>query len=137
MAGKSDYLEQMVLDAVFRTQAAYKPAAIYVGLFSVNPAANPETTGTELTGNGYARVQVTQADVSWTKSGTNPSQVANAAAITFPAATGSNWASITGFGIFDAVTGGNLLYWGTYAGGVCAVGTVASFAIGALVITED
>lgn len=39
-----------------------------------------------------------------------PAQVTNGSTITFPTATAS-WGTVTAFGLYDAVTGGNLITW--------------------------
>jgi len=56
MAGKSDYLENTILDLVYGGVAYTPPAILYVALFSVAPT--DAGGGTELSGGGYARVAV-------------------------------------------------------------------------------
>lgn len=137
MAGKTNYLEAMILNVLFRTQAAYKPAAIEVGLFTAAPT--DAGGGTEVSGGNYARVAVTQADANWDAPSGTPRTTQNAAAITFPAPSGANWGTVTHFGIFDAHTSGNLLYWAalTTQKTINDGDAAPSFAIGALDITED
>jgi hypothetical protein len=43
-------------------------------------------------------------------SGTAPSSTSNGSVISFPQAT-ANWGTVVAFGLYDAVTGGNLLVW--------------------------
>jgi hypothetical protein len=43
-------------------------------------------------------------------SGTSPASTANGAAISFQTAT-ANWGTVVGFGLFDALSGGNLTLW--------------------------
>src|SRR4029450_6168442 len=96
------------------------PTGIYVALYTAAPS--DAGGGTEVTGGSYARVQVGPSTTTWnaTQGGTAgaPSgtggQTANAADITFPAPT-ANWGVVTHFGIFDAVSAGNLLFWGALA----------------------
>ena len=58
--------------------------------------------------------------------------------MTFGPNTTSGWGTVTHFGIFDASTNGNLLYWGALtASKTVAVGDSVSFGAGALVVTED
>ena len=141
MAGKTHYFEEVLLNHIFRTTGYSQPSTLYVGLFSATPS--DDGGGTELTigANNYARASVGSLDADWTAtvgSGTTPAQVANAAAITFNSPTGSNWAQVSWFGIFDASTAGNLLYWAALTTPkTCAVGDTVSFAIGALVVKED
>ena len=109
MAGKSNYLEAQFLNLILRTQTAWKPAAIEIGLF---PTATPPTDaggGTECSGGSYARVPVSQLDANWAAPSGTPRSTSNSGLITFPAPTGT-WQSPVGyFGIFDAHSSGNLL----------------------------
>jgi hypothetical protein len=74
----------------------------------------------EVSGGSYARVAVTSSLSNWAgtqgsgttvaSSGTSGT-TSNNNTITFPAPT-ANWGTITGVGIFDASTSGNLLFYG-------------------------
>lgn len=119
MAAKSNYLENKIIDWLFRGQTFTPPATLYVALFTVAPSDTGG--GTEVTGGAYARVAVTSSLANWAGTQSAGSTVAssgtggttsNNAAITFPAPT-ANWGSIVAFGIFDAATAGNLLIYGT------------------------
>lgn len=112
----TDYLENKVVDHLFRATAYSEstPASFYVGLLTA--ACSDSAAGTEVATGSYARVGVTRATSSWkgthgtttgASSGTNGT-ISNAAAITFPAPT-ANWGQVTHFGIYDASTAGNLL----------------------------
>jgi len=62
---------------------------------------------------------------------------ANGADITFVQAT-ADWGTVVAFGIFDAVTAGNLLYWGAVTPNKAVnSGDTAKFANGDIDITED
>jgi hypothetical protein len=136
MAGKSTYLEGQLLNVIFRTQAAWKPSAIYIGLLTAAPT--DAGGGTEVSGGSYARVAVPQLDANWTVPAGTPRSINNANAITFPAPT-ANWGVVTHIGIYDAATAGNLLYWAalTTAKTINNGDAAPSFASGACVITED
>lgn len=104
MSSFSDYTENLVLTYLFTTGSVTRPTAWYVGLFTAAPSDTGG--GTEVTGNGYARV------VTGTISGSGTATTfSNAAAIEFAAASGGNWGTIGWAGIFDASTSGNLLAW--------------------------
>lgn len=129
MAGKSDYLENKVLDHVLRN-TAYTPAAtIYVGLYTAAPSDSGG--GTELSGNGYSRQ-------SCAFSAASGGATANSGSVTFGPNTTANWGTVTHFGLFDASSGGNLLYWGALASSkVVEVGDSLVFGAGDLDVTED
>ena len=99
----SDYLEDKVLNHVFGGTAYTAPSTLYVGVFT--SAASDTGPGTEVSGNGYAR-----QSAAFTVSGTSPTTATSSAAIEFPEATGS-WGTVTYAGVFDALTGGNMLAW--------------------------
>jgi hypothetical protein len=98
----SDYLENALLNAVLRNTPYTSPSQVYVALFTSDPT--DAGTGTEVSGGGYARQPVTFNAPS-------NGQVTNAADILFPVATAS-WGTVTHIGIYDAQTGGNLLFHG-------------------------
>lgn len=129
MAGKSDYLENKILEHVLKNTAYTSPATVYVALFTAPPS--DAGGGTEVSGGAYARTAVTFGAASG-------GAIANSAAVEFPVATGANWGTITHFGIFDASSGGNLLYWAALnASKVVNDGEQFKVAIGDLDVTED
>lgn len=104
MSSFSDYTENLLLNWLLTTNSATRPTAWYVGLFTAAPSDTGG--GTEVTGNGYARVATGTMSISGTAT-----TASNAAAIEFAAASGGNWGTITHAAIFDASTGGNMLAW--------------------------
>jgi hypothetical protein len=106
---KSDFLELELLDHVLGGAAmAYTaPTNIHVALFTVAPTDSGG--GTEVTGGSYARVQVTNNATNFPAASAGLKQ--NGTAITFAQAT-ADWGTVVAFGLFDASTSGNLLYWG-------------------------
>ena len=129
MSAMSDFLENKLVDFLFRAQAlgvtgataaaGTGPANMYIGLLTAAPS--DAGGGTEVSGNNYGRATVvssltnwagTQAAASTTASSGTGGQTSNNAAITFATPSGT-WGTVTHFGIYDAVTGGNLLFWGS------------------------
>lgn len=118
MSAMSDYLENKLIDQLFRGQSAPTTSNLYVGLLTAAPSDSGG--GTEVATGSYARVAVTSSLANWAgtqaaastsaSSGTG-GQTSNNNAITFPTPTAS-WGTVTHFGIYDASTGGNLLFWG-------------------------
>jgi hypothetical protein len=80
----------------------------------------------------------TQAAGSTTASSGTGGTTSNNGAITFPAPT-ANWGSVVAFGIFDALSGGNLLFYAnlTVAKTVNNGDAAPSFAAAALTVQED
>lgn len=133
MAGKSDYLENKVLDHILGGGDYTRPATVYIALFTVTPS--DAGGGTEVTGGSYARAAVTNNATNFPAA--SGGAKSNGTAIAFPAATG-NWGTVVAFGVFDASSGGNLLYWGDVTPNRAVnTGATASFAIGDLDFTED
>jgi len=127
MDAKSDYLEDAILNHMLRNVSITSPTTVYLALYT----ATPDDTGggTEVSGGSYARQAITfAAPVS--------GAVANTGAVTFPAAS-ATWGTITSIGIFDALTVGNLLYYGDLATSkVVDTSDQISFSNGAISISE-
>lgn len=105
MAGNlSDYAENKLLNHILGVEAFPMPATVYVALFTSNPT--DANTGVEVTGGGYTRKPIPFAKATSTTGTTS-----NNADVLFPAATAS-WGTITHIGLYDALTGGNLLWHG-------------------------
>ena len=134
MAGsKSDFLENELLDHVLGNAAYTAPASVYIALFTAAPSDTGG--GTEATGGSYARVTVTNNATNWPAA--SGGAKSNGTEIAFAEATAS-WGTVVAFGIFDAVTAGNLLYWADLTTTkVIDSGDTAKFAVGDLDITED
>jgi hypothetical protein len=130
MAGFTDYTENLVLNWVFTSNAATRPTAWYVALYTVAPG---ETGGgTEVSGTSYAR-----QTVAFSVTGTAPTTASNSAAVEFPTAGGS-WGTVVAAGIFTASTGGTLLAFANLtASKTIDTGDVLRFNTGALTITLD
>lgn len=133
MAGsKSDYLENKMLDLVLGGQAYTPPASLYFGLFTASPS--DAGGGTEVSGNGYARVAVTNNLTNFPAASGGSKQ--NAAAVTWPTATGS-WGVVVAVGIYDASSAGNLLYWTTISSKTVDSNDTVSIPVNNLTVTED
>lgn len=118
MAAMSDYLENKLIDFLLRGQTFTAPTGLYVGLLTAAPSDTGG--GTEVSGNAYARQNLapsltnwagTQAAASTTASSGTSGTTSNNVAITFPTPTAS-WGTVTAFGVYDALSGGNLLFYG-------------------------
>ena len=134
MSAKSDYLENKMVDLVLGSISFSSPATIYVALYTEAP--NDAGGGTEVNGYGYERKDVTNNSTNWPNA--TGGVKSNGTAIEFAAASGGNWGTITHFALFDALSAGNMLYYGPLTSSkVINDGDQARFAVGALTITED
>ena len=118
MSAMSDYLENKMVDQLFRGQTAPTTSTLYVALLTAAPSDSGG--GTEVSGGSYARVAVTSSLTNWagtqsagstTASSGTGGQTSNNVAITFPTPS-DGWGTATHFGIYDQATGGNLLFHG-------------------------
>jgi len=127
MSAISNYLENALINATLRNTSYTSPTTVYAGLFTSDPT--DAGSGTEVSGGSYARKAITFAAPS------NGVTTNSAAACEFDQATGS-WGTITHFGIFDALTSGNLLYHGALTTSkTIASGDVFKFATSSVSVT--
>lgn len=118
MAALSNYMENKILDAMFRGQSFPSIPTLYFACFTVAPTDTGG--GTECTGGSYARVAVTASLANFSGSqGAGTTAASNGTSgttfnnsdIQFPSPT-ANWGTVVGMGVFDASTSGNLLCYG-------------------------
>ena len=134
MGSFSDYLENELLDHVFKT-GAYTPATnIYVALLTSTPddADTGSTLPGEITGTGaLVRIKCN----TWDAAAAGATE--NTQTVTFAQAA-ADMGTVTHFALTDATTNGNCLGWGALsASRVISSGDTASFATGDLDITLD
>jgi len=158
MSAQSDNFENKYIDWLFRGQAfglngatagaGSGPANLYI---SLKVAADTDSAqGAEVSGGGYARVQVASSLANWagtqgagsTAASTGSSgTTSNNNALQFPggSAVSAAWGQVVGFGIHDSLTGGVELFY-------APLGTpktinqgdpAPSFAAGALTVQVD
>ena len=134
MGSKSNYLEEKWLNHILRGTAYTAPGTAYIALFTAAPSDSGG--GTEVGTGAYARVVLNSTAASWNAPGTSGT-IDNASAITFAVAT-ANWGTVVAFGLFDTLSGGSLLYWGTLDTNKSVDnGDTAQFNAGSLDISED
>jgi hypothetical protein len=119
-------------------QPSGSAGSLYVALHTANPGAGGGQSTSEAAYTGYARVAISRASGSWSISGSSPTSIANAGAVTFPQATGGSETE-TYFSIGDASTGaGKILWYGALTSSLAVSnGVTPQFAAGALVATAD
>ena len=103
MSAASNYLEDAVLNHVLRNASLAQPTSLKLGLFtSVSGLEENSPTG-EVSGNGYAREDVTFGTASGGQATTD-------ATVTFPTASGGAWGTITHVAVMDESS--NVLFYG-------------------------
>ena len=127
----SNWLENRILDDYFGNSAF--AATLYVALFTAAP--NDAGGGTEVAGGSYARAAVTNNATNFPAAANG--QKSNANAINFAQATNA-WGTVTHAGIFDALSGGNMLLWMPLdASKTVASGDTVSITAGSLILQCD
>jgi hypothetical protein len=108
----SDYLLQAMFDHTLRGDS-FSISNIYVGL--LEDAGSRDGSYTEYSKSGYSRQLLNdwKNAANSVDDSTHPIEILNNGAATFGPA-GADWGSATGsvLGIFDASSGGHLLFWG-------------------------
>jgi hypothetical protein len=138
-SGRGTTQDSGILQFLLGGAAMSAPAGAYAALYSAVPTAD-NGTFTELAGGGYARATISSSNASsaWSATTTDATGVwkTNSAQISFPQAT-ANWTAASGWGVLDASSAGNIVYWGTFAGpSTVGSGATPSFASGQLKIVE-
>lgn len=128
MSALSDYAEKLVLDWMMTTGSATRPTAWFVALYTAAPSDSGG--GTEVSAGGYSRKSVTFA------AATSPGGTTSNTNIVSWTAAGAGYGTVTHIGIFDASTGGNLIWQGTLsASKTVNDGDTIQFAAGNLTLT--
>lgn len=96
----SNYLVDKINDLIYKGTAPSLGSSRYLALYTTNPTA--ANTGIEASGGSYARQLLSFASSVSGSSATN-------ASVTF---TNMAEGTYTHYGVFDAVTGGNLIVYG-------------------------
>jgi hypothetical protein len=128
MSALSDYAELKLLDHMLKSDTTWSnPGSVFIAL--ATGSFSDDATGTELSGNGYARKEITFGSSAASGS------ISNTAAVEFAAATGS-WGTVSHFAIFDASTSGNMLVHGALtASKAIGTGDVFKIAISGITVT--
>ena len=140
----SDIMEKDLLERWCKgvtTNLGAAPANVYLGLGTAvsgeasNALTEPSTT------RGYTRQAVTFGNTA-VGTPTTAIQITgpSGSAVSFGPNTGSDWGTITHFGLYNSATvgAGDLLFWGALGSNVTiAVNDTFQFATGSITITAD
>jgi len=122
MAGtNSDYFENLIIDTDIRG------ATKYLALFTTNPNFETGAGGTEATGGSYARKAIAF-------NAANAGATANTSQIQWTVGTDVAAQTMTGWGVFDASTNGNMYFGDAFSSSKALSGTgdTLTFAAGAI-----
>ena len=113
MSAASDYLENKIIESVFRGATFTLPSKLYISLHTANPAdagGNEVTIGTW---PSYARQDAAKGGANsngWLAASNGLTK--NALQLIYPVFNGGTNLTVTHFAVYDAVTGGNMLVYG-------------------------
>ena len=112
MSGFSDYTAQATINYLLLGTPMPSISNRYLAIFTADPKDDNSGTANEVSGSWYSR----QAADSWTAPVSNPdgssgTVTKNSVQISYAAVTGSS-VTVTHWGIYDASTGGHLLFSG-------------------------
>jgi hypothetical protein len=131
---KTKYLQKKFIDHALGKAAFTMPATAYLALFTGNPTEDG-LLATEVVGGSYARQNLTAvmalADITTGIS-------SNSAILTFPAPT-ADWGLVAYGGIMDALTVGNMLYYGAFPAprDMTSGSVVMNFPVGTIQVKEE
>ncbi len=133
--GFSQYFENAVLSWYRGTTFPAAPTHLYFALFTTPPVNGVDSGATEVSGTSYVRKDITTLSTAFgAPSGAAPATTVTGANIVF-ATPGGAWGTVTGWGVYDAATVGNVLAYGTFAGVVVGTGDTVEFLSGNLSVT--
>ena len=139
MSKFSDYLEGKIIETTLRGAAMPAPSNIYIALFTADPSDANVSANEVQAANwpAYGRQDAAQGaaiSTGWTAASNGVSS--NAKVISFPDNNGAAQVVVTHLAIYDAQTGGNMLYHAPLVSTkTLQIGDVLSFGIGALTVT--
>lgn len=136
MPFSTSYANDILNYTFAKTTALNAPASVYIGLSTNDPEADGGAF-TELSGNAYARVLISQRGATYPALiGSAASRaISNTAQINWNKAS-SDWPRVKGFGLFSSASGGSPFFYGKLelteeeesAGGIlCEAGAVMLF----------
>ena len=99
--GMTNYLINKLLEASVANVAFTPPETVYLSLHSTY--SNATTAGTELSGNGYARQELSFSTAT-------DGQIVATGNVSFTA-NGGTWDTAISSGIYDDVSAGNMLFF--------------------------
>jgi hypothetical protein len=130
----SDYLRSGLLNLLFRGDAFTFPTNFYFALMNTNAISSGGGAEVSTSGTAYARQVVPQGTGDWTLATAGVS--GNVAVIAWSLATGSGWGSVQGIAVYDAGSGGNLLFFKSWSSQTIAVPNTIEIDAGAFTVAQ-
>lgn len=96
--------------AIDLLNTSLRNGTVYLALFNTDPG--PDGSGTEVSGTGYSRVAITFGSAPTISGG--KATLSNTGAVNFGTA-GSSWNTVQYWAIFDAASGGQMLWYGAFS----------------------
>ena len=127
MSAKTHFSANKALDKFFGQTNFTPPADWFIGFLDAD--------SNELSGNGYARVEVENSTANFPNaaSGSKTCQLA----IETPEATGGDWDTAEYIAFYDADTGGNMWFKKAITPFTVTEGTVYNLPVGNVLLTES
>ena len=127
---KTYYAANSTLSMWLLNTSTTPPVAVWCALFLTAPSG-PGATPTEVSGSGYGRQTVTFTTP-------NNGQCSNTSAVSFPVDQGTDWGTVVAYGLYDASSGGNLLYYANLSSPrTVQVNDQVVFPVGTLIAIES
>lgn len=113
MTAMSNYMENKLINHIFRDTAWSAESGLYVGLVGLYSAAELEagTITKEISGNAYARMSV-KGNANWS-AGSTSGLTDNEAAIEFVTSSGGDWGWVSGVFLSNAASSGDVILYGS------------------------
>lgn len=145
MANMSNYLENKLIDFLFRGVAFSAPSTLYVALCTATPTdSSTGSTITEVSGGNYARQSLVSNTSNWSTTNADNAATSSGTTGTTTNSTQISWTSVTWTGtvtsvaICDALSGGNMLFYAPLSNSqVVSSGDSISFGINNISIQID
>jgi hypothetical protein len=135
--GFSQYFENACLNWFRGTTFPAAPTHLYFALFNTPPVNGVDGAAVEVTGTSYVRKDITTLSTAFgAPSGAAPATTVTGVNIVF-ATPGGAWGTVTGWGVYDAASSGNLLAYGTFTGVAVGSGDTVEFLSGNLSVTQS
>lgn len=135
MTALSSYLEEALLNFLFRGASLSPPSTLYVALHTADPT-EAGLTDDEITGGSYARKSIT-VGAGGVFDAPSGGVIDSNAVITFATPT-ADWGTITHISLWDAASGGNMWLFGALTDAVVVLsGDTIRFPAGSLMLGAD